>query len=85
MSSNHRLVKCARDEWSDWLGRPDLPTPMTPAEITRWMKNRPPLDAFQSLVNIIDYMQDDIDLLSITVKALEKELSEAKRLLTTRM
>ena len=85
MSANHRLVRAARDEWSDWLGRPDLPKPMTPAETARWIKSRPPLNAFQSLVEIIDYMQDDIDLLNIKIKALEKELSEAKRLLTTRI
>lgn len=84
MNYNTTLLRSAREEWSDWLEEPDQPHFSKEADVRRWVKNRPPLHAFGSLVDIIDVMQDEIDLLNCKLQETEAELKRAIALLTRR-
>ena len=51
----------------------------------KWIEDRPPINAFASLVEAIDLMQDEIDLLNIKLKETSEDLHEAKRYLIKRV
>ena len=84
MKLNPALVRSAKDEWSDWLERPDATTSFNITEMRTWVEDRPPMNAFASLVEAIDLMQDEIDLLNIKLKEATEDLHEAKRYLIKR-
>jgi hypothetical protein len=84
MNVNHHLLRSAKEEWSDWLERPDQPELLTISELRRWVKNKPPLNAFKTLAEACETMQDDIDLLNIKLAELTLELEHAKRMLVSR-
>ena len=84
MKLNPALVRSAKDEWSDWLERPDATTSFNITEMRIWVEDRPPMNAFASLVEAIDLMQDEIDLLNIKLKEATEDLHEAKRYLIKR-
>jgi hypothetical protein len=84
MKLNPALVRSAKDEWSDWLERPDAIPSFNITEMRKWIEDRPPMNAFASLVEAIDLMQDEIDLLNIKLKEATEDLHEAKRYLIKR-
>jgi len=85
MNYNASLLRSAREEWSDWLEEPDQPYFNKETDVRRWIKNRPPLHAFDSLANTIDVMQDEIDLLHCKLQENEAELKKAIALLSRRL
>ena len=85
MKLNPALVRSAKDEWSDWLERPDATPSFNITEMRKWIEDRPPINAFASLVEAIDLMQDEIDLLNIKLKETSEDLHEAKRYLIKRV
>ena len=85
MKLNPALVRSAKDEWSDWLERPDAIPSFNITEMRKWIEDRPPMNAFASLVEAIDLMQDEIDLLNIKLKEATEDLHEAKRYLIKRV
>ena len=85
MNVNPQLLRSAKEEWSDWLERPDQPEPLSIAELRRWVKMKPPLNAFKTLAEACETMQDDIDLLNIKLAEVNAELEQAKRALVQRI
>lgn len=85
MKFNPAIIRSARDEWSEWLERPDASPSFTATETRRWLDDRPPMNAFSSLIEAIELMQDEIDLLNIKLTETIEDLRDARRHLTKRI
>lgn len=85
MKYNPLILKSAKDEWSDWLERPDATPSFNINEMRKWVEDRPPMNAFASLVEAIDLMQDEIDLLNIKLQETTEDLRDARRYLIKRV
>jgi hypothetical protein len=51
----------------------------------KWVEDRPPMNAFSSLIEAIDLMQDEIDLLNMKLAETTEDLRDARRYLTKRI
>lgn len=85
MKYNPALVKSAKAEWSEWLEVPDASPTFTISEMRRWVEDRPPMNAFSSLIEVIDLMQDEIDLLNMKLQEATEDLRHAQRYLIKRV
>lgn len=85
MKYNPLILKSAKEEWSDWLEVPDATPSFTIADMRKWIDDRPPMNAFSSLVEAIDLMQDEIDLLNIKLQEVKEDLRHAQRYLIKRV
>lgn len=84
MKYNPAVVKSAKQEWSEWLEVPEASPTFTIPEMRKWVENRPPMNAFSSLIDAIEVMQDEIDLLHMKLREAKEELQEARRYLMKR-
>lgn len=85
MKLNPAIVRSAKEEWSYWLEAPDAKPSFNINEMRKWVEDRPPMNAFSSLIEAIDLMQDEIDLLNMKLAETTEDLRDARRYLTKRI
>jgi len=85
MKLNPAIIRSAKEEWSYWLEVPDAKPSFNITEMRKWVENRPPMNAFSSLIEAIDLMQDEIDLLNMKLTEAKEDLRDARRYLTKRI
>ena len=84
MKLNPAIIRSAKDDWSDWLEVPDAKPSFNITEMRKWVKDRPPMNAFSLLIEALDLMQDEIDLLNMKLQETTEDLREARRYLIKR-
>jgi len=85
MKLNPAIIRSAKEEWSYWLEVPDAKPSFNITEMRKWVEDRPPMNAFSSLIEAIDLMQDEIDLLNMKLTEAKEDLRDARRYLTKRI